>query len=69
MFKLGALTVLASLVSPYSVGQLDKGRVGDERTGIHSLEDPNTLLKWHDKRLNIKGGPKMSRKQRRNIKH
>ena len=37
MFKLGALTVLASLVSPYSVGQLDKGRVGDERTGIHAF--------------------------------
>ena len=69
MFKLGALTILASLVSPYSVGQFDKGRVGDERTGIHALEDPNTFLKWHNKELNIKGRSTMSRKQRRNMRN
>ena len=65
MFKLGALTVLASLVSPYSVGQLDKGRVGDERTGIHTFEDPNTLLKWHDPKLDIKKGKRMKREEKR----
>jgi len=63
MFKLGALTVLASLVSPYSVGQLDKSRVGEERTGIHSLEDPNTLLKWHGPKLDIKKGKRIRKEQ------
>ena len=57
---------LMGAYTPYAVGVMDKGALGERRSGLHSVEDPTTMVKWHSKTIQAKPtGVPFTRSERR----